>query len=250
MRLIPAIDLRGGRCVRLLRGDFAPRRATTPNPAALAREVSRLGAAWLHVVDLDGARDGTAPAIASIIVQLAAQGAAQAAGGRRLARYRRRSSQMLDLGVGRVVIGSAAVTSVDAGARLARALRCGARRRWPSTCASTPAARRASPPMAGSGSRSCLCGAPWRTIGGYAAQARAVHRCRTATARWPDRMSRSTRKPCGAFRKSHWQASGGMRDARDLHALADAGAAAAISGKALLEELIPAEELQPFLPNA
>jgi phosphoribosylformimino-5-aminoimidazole carboxamide ribotide isomerase len=48
----------------------------------------------------------------------------------------------------------------------------------------------------------------------------------------------------------HWQASGGIRDARDLHALAEAGAAAAISGKALLEELIPVEELQPFLPNA
>jgi phosphoribosylformimino-5-aminoimidazole carboxamide ribotide isomerase len=47
-----------------------------------------------------------------------------------------------------------------------------------------------------------------------------------------------------------WQASGGVRDARDLHALSEAGAAAAISGKALLEELIPVEELQPFLPNA
>jgi phosphoribosylformimino-5-aminoimidazole carboxamide ribotide isomerase len=48
----------------------------------------------------------------------------------------------------------------------------------------------------------------------------------------------------------HWQASGGIRDARDLHALADAGASAAVSGKALLEELISPEDLQPFLPNA
>jgi phosphoribosylformimino-5-aminoimidazole carboxamide ribotide isomerase len=47
-----------------------------------------------------------------------------------------------------------------------------------------------------------------------------------------------------------WQASGGIRDARDLHALTEAGAAAAISGKALLEELIPLEDLLPFLPNA
>jgi phosphoribosylformimino-5-aminoimidazole carboxamide ribotide isomerase len=47
-----------------------------------------------------------------------------------------------------------------------------------------------------------------------------------------------------------WQASGGIRDARDLHALAAAGADSAISGKALLEELIPVEELRPFLPNA
>jgi phosphoribosylformimino-5-aminoimidazole carboxamide ribotide isomerase len=47
-----------------------------------------------------------------------------------------------------------------------------------------------------------------------------------------------------------WQASGGIRNAQDLHALTEAGAAAAISGKALLEDLIPLEELQPFLPNA
>jgi phosphoribosylformimino-5-aminoimidazole carboxamide ribotide isomerase len=47
-----------------------------------------------------------------------------------------------------------------------------------------------------------------------------------------------------------WQASGGIRDASDLAALADGGAAAAISGKALLENLMPVEELKPFLPNA
>jgi phosphoribosylformimino-5-aminoimidazole carboxamide ribotide isomerase len=47
-----------------------------------------------------------------------------------------------------------------------------------------------------------------------------------------------------------WQASGGIRNAHDLHALEGAGAAAAISGKALLENLIPFEELHPFLPNA
>jgi phosphoribosylformimino-5-aminoimidazole carboxamide ribotide isomerase len=47
-----------------------------------------------------------------------------------------------------------------------------------------------------------------------------------------------------------WQASGGIRHALDLHALAACGAAAAISGKALLEQRIPIEELRPFLPNA
>jgi phosphoribosylformimino-5-aminoimidazole carboxamide ribotide isomerase len=52
------------------------------------------------------------------------------------------------------------------------------------------------------------------------------------------------------FPHIEWQASGGIRDAEDLHALARAGAKAAISGKALLEELIPVEELRAFLPNA
>ena len=47
-----------------------------------------------------------------------------------------------------------------------------------------------------------------------------------------------------------WQASGGIREARDLRALADCGVAAAISGKALIEERIPIGELGPFLPNA
>jgi len=52
------------------------------------------------------------------------------------------------------------------------------------------------------------------------------------------------------FPAIEWQASGGIRDARDLQALAEAGAKAAVSGKALLDELIPLEDLQAFLPNA
>ena len=52
------------------------------------------------------------------------------------------------------------------------------------------------------------------------------------------------------FPHIEWQASGGIRDARDLHTLARTGVKAAISGKALLEGLIPLEELRPFLPNA
>jgi phosphoribosylformimino-5-aminoimidazole carboxamide ribotide isomerase len=52
------------------------------------------------------------------------------------------------------------------------------------------------------------------------------------------------------FPHIEWQASGGIRDARDLHGLARTGVKAAISGKALLEELIPLEDLRPFLPNA
>jgi phosphoribosylformimino-5-aminoimidazole carboxamide ribotide isomerase len=47
-----------------------------------------------------------------------------------------------------------------------------------------------------------------------------------------------------------WQASGGVRDAADLRALQDLGLSAAVSGKALLEQRMAREELQPFLPNA
>src|SRR5271169_3807671 len=59
MRLIPAIDLKSGRCVRLLQGDFAAETRYGADPLALLGKYRDFGADWLHVVDLDGARDGS-----------------------------------------------------------------------------------------------------------------------------------------------------------------------------------------------
>ena len=60
MLLIPAIDLRNGRCVRLLKGDFgAETRYEHSSRTSCCGAIGRLGASWLHVVDLDGAKDGT-----------------------------------------------------------------------------------------------------------------------------------------------------------------------------------------------
>lgn len=56
--IIPAIDLRGGRCVRLLQGDFARETAYSDDPVAVAEQWTALGAPRLHVVDLDGAKEG------------------------------------------------------------------------------------------------------------------------------------------------------------------------------------------------
>lgn len=58
MRLIPAIDIQGGRCVRLRRGDFADETVFGDDPVAMAEHWAREGARFLHVVDLDGAREG------------------------------------------------------------------------------------------------------------------------------------------------------------------------------------------------
>jgi len=58
MRLIPAIDIQGGRCVRLRRGDFADETVFGDDPVAMAEHWVREGARYLHVVDLDGAREG------------------------------------------------------------------------------------------------------------------------------------------------------------------------------------------------
>lgn len=58
MQIIPAIDLRAGRCVRLYQGDYARETAYSDDPVAMARHWEALGAPLLHLVDLDGARDG------------------------------------------------------------------------------------------------------------------------------------------------------------------------------------------------
>ena len=58
MQLLPAIDIRGGRCVRLLKGDFDRETRYDVDPVELAQHYADLGAEWLHVVDLDGAAKG------------------------------------------------------------------------------------------------------------------------------------------------------------------------------------------------
>jgi len=72
MHLIPAIDLRDGYCVRLLHGNFEAETRYPTDPEALLIKYRNLGADWLHIVDLDGARGGTLDNRA-IILQLAAQ---------------------------------------------------------------------------------------------------------------------------------------------------------------------------------
>ena len=58
MQIYPAIDLRGGRCVRLRQGDYAQETVFATNPAAMALRWVEQGATHLHLVDLDGAKEG------------------------------------------------------------------------------------------------------------------------------------------------------------------------------------------------
>jgi phosphoribosylformimino-5-aminoimidazole carboxamide ribotide isomerase len=72
MLVIPSIDLRGGRCVRLREGDFATETSYAIEPEELVRRYRSLGARWLHIVDLDGAKNGVTvnmPVIASHATQ-------------------------------------------------------------------------------------------------------------------------------------------------------------------------------------
>lgn len=107
MELFPAIDIRGGHVVRLLRGDYQQETRYEMTPLAAAREFAAQGAKNLHVVDLDGAKDGQ-PANFDAIAEIAAQSGLflEVGGGvRDAARLR----DYLAAGAGRVILGTAAV---------------------------------------------------------------------------------------------------------------------------------------------
>ena len=117
MDLYPAIDLRQGGVVRLARGDFAEERRYG-DPLELARRYEAAGARWIHVVDLDAARTGVAHDRAAVLA-LARQVrvSVQAGGGVRSVLD---ASELVDGGVARVVLGTAAVTDPDLVEELAR----------------------------------------------------------------------------------------------------------------------------------
>jgi phosphoribosylformimino-5-aminoimidazole carboxamide ribotide isomerase len=124
--LLPAIDLRGGRVVRLEQGDFARETAYSDDPVAVARRFVDGGARWLHVVDLDGARSGV-PAhgdvVRAIIAAVGDGAAVEVAGG---LRDEGAIGAILDAGAGRVVVGTAALRDPTFAGRLVE--RHGARR--------------------------------------------------------------------------------------------------------------------------
>lgn len=111
MEILPAIDLRGGHCVRLTQGDYDRETVFDDDPAAVARRWADQGARRLHVVDLDGARDGVrgnAEAVSAIIA--AVDIPVQLGGGVRDAAEARR---LIDMGVDRVIFGTAAIEAPD-----------------------------------------------------------------------------------------------------------------------------------------
>ncbi len=118
MQIFPAIDLRGGQVVRLYQGDYDQETVYGADPRAQARAFLEAGAQCLHVVDLDGARDGTMANFDSIAA-IAKQGGLyiEVGGG---IRTEERVRQYLDLGVGRCILGTAAVKDFAFTARMAQ----------------------------------------------------------------------------------------------------------------------------------
>jgi phosphoribosylformimino-5-aminoimidazole carboxamide ribotide isomerase len=109
MQIYPAIDLRGGRCVRLRQGDYQQETVFGADPAAMARRWVADGATFLHIVDLDGAKAGQPINEASIRAIVQAGGVpCQLGGGLRTEEH---IAKALSWGVARVVIGTKALQS-------------------------------------------------------------------------------------------------------------------------------------------
>lgn len=111
MILFPAIDLKGGACVRLVRGEMASATVFSDDPARQARQFAAMGFAWLHVVDLDGAFAGkSVNGDAVRAIRRAVDLKIQLGGG---IRDRAAIDAWLDLGIDRVVLGTVALRDPD-----------------------------------------------------------------------------------------------------------------------------------------
>lgn len=113
MIIFPAIDLKGGDCVRLVKGDMDSATIFNADPAAQALEFVEAGAEWVHVVDLDGAFSGTsenADAVTAILAAVGDRAKVQLGGGIRSVAH---VAAWLERGVSRVILGTAAVKDPD-----------------------------------------------------------------------------------------------------------------------------------------
>jgi phosphoribosylformimino-5-aminoimidazole carboxamide ribotide isomerase len=250
MLLIPSIDLRGGQCVRLLKGDFNAETRYEFAPSDLMQRYRRLGASWLHLVDLDGARDGTLTQDHPNRVLISALAAAhaldlQVGGG---LRTRAALDELFTLGVNRAVIGSAAVEQRDAVVHWLRSY--GPERICLAFDVKLDEQR--VPRLRTRGWQQATPLSLWDAVASFADSGLTHVLCTDIDrdgamagpnlALYDDAIRR--------FPQIKWQASGGISTGADLAALAAHGLPAAISGKALLEARIPIEDLKPFLPNA
>lgn len=243
MQLIPAIDIYRGECVRLLQGDFDSATTYDNNPLAPAIRYAGLGVPLLHLVDLDGARRG-APVNTRLIRHIAELMPVQVGGGLRSVSD---VDAMRAHGAQRVVIGSIAVTSPALTRRLIAAH--GATR---IVLALDVRARDEQYNVSTHG---------WTTNSQYSlAQVMErylddglQHVLITDIGR-DGAMTGPNLELYGAMVRDYpsvsVQASGGIRDAADLRALADTGVSAAICGRALLEGRIDVTEMEPFLQSA
>ena len=107
MHIFPAIDLYGGQAVRLYKGDYDRMTVYSTDPLSVARDFERAGARFVHLVDLEGARDGTTPNLATVLAIANGTSLFSEIGGG--IRTMQTLSAYLDGGVDRAILGTAAV---------------------------------------------------------------------------------------------------------------------------------------------
>lgn len=246
MDVIPAIDLRNGRCVRLLKGEFDRETVYSDDPQAVLSDFEKLACSRLHLVDLDGARSGEQQNRA-LVQRIVADSklAIQLGGGIRDATV---LEGWIEVGIHRAVIGSVAALEPalvtewlqEFGTdRLVLALDCRCDENgvpWLTTHGWTQA------------TSLCL----WDSIEHYAGIGARHFLCtdvsRDGAATGPSLSL--YRETLARFPGIALQASGGVRNLDDLESLRDLGAAAAITGRALLDGSLLPGEVKSFQQNA
>lgn len=247
MRVIPAIDIKDGRCVRLFKGRFDEVTEYPIRPADLAARYQAAGVRWIHCVDLDGARRGMPQNLALIgEIVSALTGGVQVGGG---VRDEHAIAQLLDVGVDRVVVGSVAVQAPDHACRWIE--RLGPGRLVLALDVKLDEAD-GTPRLVYRGWTRESGTTLWDALERFAAAGLChvlctdVSRDGAMTGPAVDLYAECVRR----FPGIAFQASGGVRHADDLKALSATGVAGAIVGKALLDGRIEDEELEPYLRSA
>ncbi len=246
MKIVPAIDLQAGKCVRLLKGDFEKTTEYSDNPAEIAVQFSALRVEDLHVVDLDGARLGEQQNRSSIRAILAQTSLTVQLGGG--IRDKQTVSRWLDVGISRCVIGSLAVTEPDTvrqwlsefgGDRIVLAL-------------DVNVADDGTPLLTTHGWTAHSDVRLWDAIDGFLPHGLEHVLCtdvsRDGALAGPN--VELYREVLCRYPGLKLQASGGVRDIADLVALRDAGLPAAITGRAMLDGRISSEEVARFRQSA
>ncbi len=111
MIILPAIDIKDGKCVRLVKGDYATAHQVAESPYDTAAAFRAAGAAWIHMVDLDGAKEGK-PVNTEIFERVAKESGLKVEVGGGI-RHMKTIEQFLEKGISRVILGSVAVKNPD-----------------------------------------------------------------------------------------------------------------------------------------
>lgn len=246
MNVIPAIDLRDGQCVRLMQGDFGKQTHYSGDPLALARAYEAIGFDSLHIVDLDGARTGEQ--VHQPVVRQIAESTnlkIQLGGGIRTSST---LNAWLANGVKRCVVGSVAIRSPDV-------VKSWLDKAGPDAIVLALDVRitdEGSPLLATDGWTQTTDVSLWQCVEEYCLRG-ARHVLCTDISR-DGAMSGPNIELYTEFIRRYpdirLQASGGVRNLEDLRTIKETGAAAAVTGRALLDGYISDEEIRSFLRAA